>query len=213
MVLKKSVSQGNPHLCNICDQFASSNPGGAEIEMTMLFADVRGSTTLAEKLSPSEFTRRMNRFYATANDVLINSDAYIDKIVGDEVIGLYIPVFAGKNHARKAVLAANDLLRATGHDSEKGPWVPVGVGVYTGNVYYGTVGAKEQVTSITVMGDAVNITARLASVAGKGEILIGEKTYLDAGINMGNPERRQLELKGKSETVSVVVQRVMHKNI
>jgi adenylate cyclase len=59
------------------------------------------------------------------------------------------------------------------------------------------------------MGDAVNIAARLASAAKKGEILIGEKTYLDAGINFGAPERRQLELKGKSEPVSVVVQKTM----
>ena len=204
----KTASRGNPNFCNTCEQFAVEHPGGAEIELTMLFADVRGSTTLAEKMSASEFTRLMNRFYATANDILIKTDAYIDKMVGDEVIGMFIPRFSGKDHARKAILAANDLLLATGHGRKEGPWVPVGVGVYTGTVYYGTVGSAEQVTSITAMGDGVNITARLASVAAKGEILIGEDTYRAAGLSLGNPERRLLELKGKNESVPVIVMRV-----
>jgi adenylate cyclase len=84
-------------------------PGGTEIELSVLFADVRGSTNLAETMSAAEFSRLMSRFYDAATDVLVRTDAFIDKLVGDEVIGLYIPGYAGKHHARKAVRAARRL--------------------------------------------------------------------------------------------------------
>src|SRR3990172_11025682 len=91
------------------------HPGGAEIELSMLFVDVRGSTSITEGMGAAEFSRLMNRFYAAVTQVLIGSDAFIDKLVGDEVIALYLPIFAGKEHARRAVEAAQDVLRATGH--------------------------------------------------------------------------------------------------
>ena len=94
--------------------FANRYPGGTELELSMLFVDVRGSTRMAERMTPAGFSELMNRFYRTATEVLIGTDAVIDKLVGDEVIGLYLPIFTGPNHARPAVLAARELLRATG---------------------------------------------------------------------------------------------------
>ena len=96
-------------------------PGGAEIELSFLFTDVRGSTNLAETMSAAEFSQLMNRFYDAATDVLIRTDAFIDKLVGDEVIGLYIPGYAGRHHARKAVQAALELGRAMGYGTPAGP--------------------------------------------------------------------------------------------
>jgi adenylate cyclase len=95
-------------------EICQKHPGGAEVELSMLFVDVRGSTPLAERLGAAEFSRMMNKFYETATNVLIQTDAFIDKLVGDEVIGLYLPIFAGKEHAQKAVEAAGEMLRATG---------------------------------------------------------------------------------------------------
>ena len=80
----------------------------------MLFADIRGSTTLAETMRAADFRSLLDRFYATASDVLIEHEAIVDKFVGDEVIGIFIPALAGGNHARQAVDASLDLLRATG---------------------------------------------------------------------------------------------------
>jgi adenylate cyclase len=148
----------------------------------------------------------MNRFYNVATEVLMKTDAFIDKFVGDEVIGLYFPLFTGPNHARAAVQAAQDLLRVTGHGEKKGPWLPVTVGVHTGIAYVGTVrGAEDSVSDITALGDNVNITARLASSAGSGEALISDAAYTAAGLDLGNLEQRQLELKGKSELIGVHV--------
>jgi adenylate cyclase len=90
MRLLKGVeaSRKSPNFCNFCDQFARTRPGSAEIELSLLFADVRGSTAIAEGMGATEFGRLMNRFYDAANRVLIDSDAMVDKLVGDEVIGL-----------------------------------------------------------------------------------------------------------------------------
>lgn len=175
----------------------------------MLFVDVRGSSGLAERMTAAEFSRLMNRFYKAATDVLIRTDAIIDKLVGDEVIGLYLPLFAGPDHARPAVLAAQQLLMATGHAEEEGPWLPIGIGVHTGIVYLGTVsGAEDTVSDITALGDNVNVTARLASVAAPGEALISEAACAASGVDLGEMDQRQLELRGRSEPISARVLRV-----
>jgi adenylate cyclase len=155
-------SAKNPNFCNLCETFVRTHPGGAEVELTLLFADIRGSTALAEGMRPSDFGRLMNRFYDSANRVLIDSDALVDKLVGDEVIGLYLPLL--DDGAKRAILAARDLLAATGHGDRGGPWVPVGAGVHTGVAYVGAVGSQETVSDFTALGDAVNVTARLSSV-------------------------------------------------
>ena len=188
--------------------FCQKYPGGTEVELSMLFVDVRGSTSLAERTSPSDYGRLMNRFYRAATDVLIRTDAFIDQFVGDEAVGLYFPLFTGPNHARAAVLGAQGLLHAMGYGRRQRPWIPVGVGVHTGIVFFGTIsGSEGSVTDLAALGDNVNITARIASKAGSGEALISDVAYTAAGLDLGDLEQRQLELKGKSEPISVRVLR------
>jgi adenylate cyclase len=93
---------------------------------------VRGQQQLAEQMSALEFSQLINRFYKVATHVLIQTDALVDRLMGDEAIGLYIPGFAGPEHARRAIEAAQDLLKRTGHRDTQGPWLPVGIGVHTG---------------------------------------------------------------------------------
>jgi adenylate cyclase len=194
----------NPNFCNKCETFVRRHPGGAEIELTLLFADVRGSTRLAEQMTAGEFRRLLNRFYDAANRVLIDSDALVDKLVGDEVIGLFLPAI-GPDHSRKAVLAARDLLLATGHGDPDGPWVPVGAGVHTGTAYVGAVGSQATVSDFTALGDAVNVTARLSSVAAAGELLISESSYAGARDELGELEVRQLDVRGRDAPIDVRV--------
>jgi adenylate cyclase len=171
--------------------------------------DVRGSTTIAEQMNSVEFGRLMNRFFGVATDILIRTDALIDKVVGDGVVGLYFPGFAGPAYPSMAVKAAQDLLRAVGYGTPKGSWLPIGIGVHTGTAYVGTVsGPQGELTDLTVLGDAANVTARLASRAGPGEALLSEATYVATGPNLGELEQRKLELKGKSEVVQVRVLQV-----
>lgn len=188
--------------------FCVEYPGGTEVELSMLFVDVRGSTSLAEKMSPSSYSRLINRFYKAATDVLIRTDAFIDQFVGDEAVGLYFPLFTGPNHTRAAVLAAQELLSVMGYGGKQEPWIPVGVGVHTGNVFFGTIsGSEGSVTDVAAMGDNVNTTARIASKAAPGEALISDVAYSSSGLELGDLEQRQLELKGKSDLINV---RVLH---
>lgn len=198
-LMGRDQSRYNPRFCEKCKVF--EHPGGAEVVLTMLFADVRGSTTLAEQMSARDFSKLMNRFYTVATHVLIQTDALVDRLLGDEAIGLYVPGFAGPDHPRKAIEAARELLRLTGHTDAKGPWLPVGIGVHTGPAFVGVVGSDESTADFTALGDHVNIAARLASSAGAGEILISDASYSASQLNFEHLEHRQLELKGKSEPI------------
>jgi adenylate cyclase len=209
-LIGRDQSKYNPRFCIPCEKF--EHPGGAEIVLTMLFADIRGSTMLAEKMSAREFSQLINRFYTVATRVMIQTDALVDRLMGDEAIGLYIPAFAGAEHPRKAVEAAQELLRLTGHRDAAGPWLPVGIGIHTGAAYVGVVGGEDSPMDFTALGDNVNIAARLASEADPGEILISEATSSSARLHLGDLERRQMELKGKSEPIEVYVyQAAQHK--
>jgi adenylate cyclase len=205
-MIGRQQSKYNPRFCVPCEKF--EHPGGAEIVLTMLFADVRGSTALAEQMSPAEFSRLMNRFYSVATRVLVGADAMVDRLLGDEAIGLFIPGFVGQEHARRAIEAAQQLLKLTGHQDPKASWLPVGVGIHTGLAYVGVVGEEDSPKDFTALGDNVNITARLASKAGAGEILISDAAYAHSRMELGSLEHRQLELKGKSEATGVHVLRV-----
>ena len=198
----------NPHYCTYCIKSLSGMPGGAEIQLSFLFADVRGSTALAEGKRPAEFTRLMNRFFSAATHVVIESDGLVEKLIGDEVAALYIPGYVGPDHAAAAIDAAAELLRATGHQQAGGPWIPVGVGVHTGTAFVGMVGSDEGVTDFTALGDAVNMTARLAGLAAAGEVLVSEAAAAAAGRDLSSFEQRHLALKGHSQGVDVRVLRV-----
>jgi adenylate cyclase len=207
-LIGKRRSNKNPHFCAACETFASTYQGSAEIELTMLFVDVRGSTSLAERMNATEFSRLMNRFYEEAINVLVHYDAFIDKLVGDEVTALFIPGFAGKDHARRAVEAGNKLLDVMGYGRADGAWIPIGVGIHTGVAWVGAIsGANGDFKDFTALGDNVNITARLASKAGAGEVLVSEDACNAAQIDFKDLEKLELELKGKSELVSVRVLR------
>jgi adenylate cyclase len=194
----------NPRFCSRCYLFLrETGIDGAEVVVTMLFADVRGSTGLAERLGASEFTRRINRFYRTASDALIGTDGLVDKFVGDGVVGLYVPGLSGLGHAAQAVAAAR-AIAARGRVMD-GSGLPVGVGVHTGVAFLGAMGEQGEVDDFTALGDTVNTAARLGSEAGAGNVLVSEATAAASGLDTFGLERRHLILKGRQEPIDVVV--------
>ncbi len=196
----------NPQLCQFCATWLMRRgPGGAEITLTLLFADVRGSTSLAEKMSPDQFSQLIGRFFHAATHAFAQRGAIVDQLVGDEAIGLFLPAYAGPFHARRAIEAARILLRATGHGTSHAPQIPVGIGVHTGLTFVGSVGSAEAFTDFTAVGDSVNTTARLASEARAGEILVSHATHREARLDSTHLECRSLALKGKAEPVEVWV--------
>jgi adenylate cyclase len=201
-LIGKTPSDKNPNWCAACFKFMTDHHGGAEIECTLLFADIRGSTALAEGMTPADFRQLMDRFYDTAAAVVFDQDGMVDKFVGDELVAIFFPLLSGERHAARGIEAARMLLQASGHTDEGGPWVPLGAGVHTGMAWVGAVGAGTH-TTMTALGDAVNTAARLASAAGPGEILITAAAVEAAGLEP-DLERTQLDLRGKEKTIEVV---------
>jgi adenylate cyclase len=174
---------------------------GADVEMSFLFADVRGSSELARRLGDRSFTEVMQRFYVTATKALFEHDALLDKFVGDEVVGFFLPFMAGPAHALRAVETARSLFRAVGYGSETGPWLPLGAGVHTGRSFVGFV-SRGLDSEFTAFGDTINIAAHLAEHARPGEILITDA--VGTSLETEGLERRNLSLKGHEIDALVV---------
>jgi adenylate cyclase len=193
----------NPKFCSQCFKQLTDHHGGAEIGCSLMFADVRGSTTMAEGMRPSEVHDLMDRFFDTAARVLVEHDAIVDRFVGDQAIGIFVPALTGSDHAGQAIEAARALIAAT-RQGDDAPWVPVGAGVHTGIAFVGSVGSGAHV-DFTALGDTVNIASRLASAADPGEVLVSLDAARAAVLDATGLEGRDLALKGRSATTSVVV--------
>jgi len=171
-----------------------------EIEVGVLFADMRGYTAFAEEKPPEEVARLLNRFYAAATGVLCKQDALIDKLVGDQVMALFLTGLTGPGCCRKMASAGEGLLRAVGYGSGPGAWFPLGIGLDFGTAFVGTVGFGE-VKDFTALGDVVNTAARLQGKAKPGQLVISERVYQEVSGRYPGAQRVELELKGKSEPV------------
>jgi adenylate cyclase len=194
----------NRRLCSLCIKSAHKHPGGAEVEMSALFADVRGSTALAERTQPGEYGQLLARFYGRTARVIDRWDGLVDKFVGDEAVALFFPGLTGQRHAANAIAAAHELLAETGH-GESTPWLPVGVGVHTGISFVGFVG-EDDALDFTAVGDTVNTAARLCQAAAAGEVLISQPTADAGAVETSGLEHRVLELRGREQSVEAWVQ-------
>jgi adenylate cyclase len=194
----------NPKYCFACFGMLEASNGGAEVECSLLFADVRGSTSLAEGMPAAEFRRLLDRFYRVATSILVDQDGIIDKFVGDEVMAIFIPALTNDAHPARALAAARRLVDATGHGRPGGPWLPIGVGIATGVAFVGSVGSGAHL-EFTAIGDVVNTAARLASMAGAGQIVLTSVAAHRADLPDDQAERRSIDVKGKAAQVDVVV--------
>jgi adenylate cyclase len=201
-VFGKQRSVMNPRFCNMCDEAMRRFPGGAEVEMSMLFADVRGSTALSEKMSPTEFSRLINRFYTGATRAISAEDGLVEKLAGDSVAAFWGAGFAGPDYVKRTLNVAQNLAKVM---TQKG--IPVGIGVHSGVAYFGAMGTADGLTDISAIGDEVNMAARLASKAAAGEIIVSEQAIKAAGMDGSGLESRSLELKGISGPVLARVMR------
>lgn len=196
--------RNNPLLCKKCFGALSQHPGGAELEISVVFADVRGSTRLAERSSASEFRGLIQAYYRSASVAIDENGGIIDKFLGDGVMALFIPVIAGENHAERAIKAGRAILAAVERDglAEKG--LLVGAGVHTGEAFVGVVGGDEKI-DFTALGDTVNIAARLGGLAGPGELLVSLVTWERAGLGTP-PARREVDIAGRTSGLTVVAE-------
>ena len=201
-------SRKNPSLCATCVELAP--PGGITTEVGVMFADLRGFTTRSESITPQEATALLRRLYAVAEDVLF-PEALIDKLIGDEVMALYLPIFVAKSSwtpddaDRRAVATvmldhARRLLEGLGYGSRDGPALDLGIGLDYGEAFVGNIGGNTAISDFTAIGDVVNTAARLQSCASSGEVVVADRLarYLDKPAG----PLEHLAVKGKHEPVA-----------
>jgi len=184
-----SPSRKNPNLCSRCCDALPA--GGAEVDVAVLFADVRGSTALGQRGAAADFASLLNRFYTVATQTLLRHDAVIDKLIGDEVMAFFVRGISGPHYRQRAVRAGLDLLDAVRQGSDEKPWLDLGVAVNAGVAYVGNVGGS--VVDFTALGDPVNVSARMQEHAAAGELLVASGV---ADQLMAKVPRRVLNLRG-----------------
>jgi adenylate cyclase len=191
-------SRKNPTVCATCVEM--SPPGGMTMRAGVLFADIRGFTAQSAQIDdPEELSKLLRRFYRCAEDVLF-PDAIIDKLIGDEVMALYLPDVQWRfEHEEVPPLMlehARGLLRAVGYGSGDGPFVEMGVGMDVGEAFVGNIGDRA-LYDFTAVGDVVNTASRLQGQAAGGEIVLSDRVA--EGLSEPVGSRDELTLKGKSE--------------
>ena len=194
-------SRKNPNICDVCIE--KGPPAGFETDGGVLFADVRGFTAFSEARPPSDVAETMESFYSTATRVLVEHDAVIDKLVGDEVMALFWPVLMDEEPCETMLQAAEAMLRELGYGSAEGAWLPLGVGIDYGRLHIGNVGPAGM-ADFTAIGDIVNTASRLQAEAEPGQIILSGRVY--PAVASGRDARPiELELKGKAEPVTAYV--------
>lgn len=207
-ILTKLVVHGqsvvNPTMCQMCFRKLSDHPGGAEVDISIVFADIRGSTGIAETIGAAAFRKALQTFYGLATKAVENHSGYVDKYLGDGVMALFIPVISGETHAQRALAAGLELVAAVERSSLPAAGVRVGAGVHHGPAFVGVLGSGEKL-DFSALGDTVNVAARLGAIAGPGEVVASRDVWTAAGRAPGDGEARRVELTGRHEPLDVVI--------
>lgn len=178
--------------------------GGKRQEVTILFADIRGYTTLSEREAPEEVVSTLNIYLTSATRGILAQEGTVDKYMGDAIMAYFNAPLPQYDHTLRAIAAALTMQETLGA-AGAGGGPSCGIGIHTGIAIVGNVGSPE-IMSYTVIGDAVNVASRLQSNAGPGEVLISEGAYDQV---RGLVEVEPLEpLSVKGRTVPVPVYRV-----
>lgn len=199
------ASERNPQYCTACDGFLDAFPGGAEVPMAMMMADIRNSVALSGETSAKNFARLVMAMRDDLATILGKTDGFILEFQGDSVFAVWPPGFVGPSSASQAIRAAELAARMFRARGDRGT-APIGVAFHTGTVYIGTVSAPGgKMQGISAFGLEVNVLARLAAAARPGEVLVSAATYAAAGEPMPAEGRRSEVLKGVDTPVEVAV--------
>ena len=192
----------NPTLCHACMNYMEQHQGGAEVELAVMFADLRGSTELAATMTPAAYKRLLNVYYGIAADAVQAPGGIVDKYLGDGVLALFLQGYCEKDPSATAVDAGLRILDQVSDHPDLPPDqrpLPVGIGLHYGEAYVGIVGKAGQPTDFTALGDAVNVAERVSSAAAAGELMVSDAAAQQLSSPLEGAERRELTLKGVAE--------------
>jgi adenylate cyclase len=185
------------------------NLGGERKEVTVLFSDIRNFTTITEKLPPDQLVRILNEYFTKMAGLIFDNQGSVDKYIGDAIVAVYGSLIETTDHAEFAVKTAAAMMTAIAELNKRwqeiynGFTMDIGIGINTGKAFLGNIGSPERM-EFTVIGDMVNIAARLSCLAKPGQILLSKGTFsrLDQ-TTLQYLELPSCVLKGKSESIEV----------
>jgi adenylate cyclase len=183
------------------------NLGGEIREVTVLFSDIRGFTSLSEELPPNEVVGMLNEYFNEMSRIIFKHEGTIDKFIGDAIIVVFGAAIQHSDDPLRAVMAAIEMQSSMKKldarwAAEGRKTFRIGIGIATGDVLYGNVGSEQRM-ELTVIGDTVNFASRLADIAEGGEILVGGRTWgcLDGSIR--GEKTAPMSIQGKTERMEV----------
>ena len=184
-------------------------PGGEMKDLTVMFSDIRGFTTISEGLTPDELVRLLNEYLGTMTDVLFATNGTLDKYIGDAIMAFWGSPYPQEDHAFRGCTCALQMVRALAklNDKWRGegrPPIAIGVGLNTGPVNVGNMGSDKRL-AWTVMGDNVNLASRLEGITKQyqTQIVISEATYIQIAQQFVCRELDKIKVKGKNQPVNI----------
>lgn len=198
------ISHMNPNLCTICETMFTRVKRRKQLTIpaTVLFADLRGYTSLAQGTETGEVVGMLNEFYDACAAAVWERDGIVNKFIGDAVLAIFNFPILREDHVRQAVLAGLDLqqrcaekkrLRVIDAHGETCP-VGIGIGIHTGFASIGEVGTAYK--DFTIIGSMVNLASRIQGTAQPGEVLVTEEVYRQVSDLCPDAESHAYPLKG-----------------
>ncbi|MDO9528253.1 MAG: adenylate/guanylate cyclase domain-containing protein [Syntrophales bacterium] len=175
------------------------------MEVTILFADIRSFSTFSERMEAEEVVAMLNRYFSTMSGIIFKHNGILDKFIGDQIMAVFGLIPSENNGSYDAIRAAiemQDTMEKMMQDGTKGDSeiFDIGIGINTGTVIVGSVGSESR-KDHTVIGDSVNVAARLEKIAGGGEIIVGKKTHSQTEGLFRIKEEGKIYVKNKIEPV------------
>ena len=177
--------------------------GGHRQEATILFADIRGFTTISEMLEPEELVDMLNKYLSMAASSILRYEGTLDKFMGDAVMGIFNAPLEQEDHVRRAVRAALAMQRAIAdhhRDTGQGRRFSFGVGLHTGEVVVGNVGMSARM-DYTAIGDTVNLAKRIQENTPGGKVLVSEAVYQTVRDSVEATLYEEMRVKGREQSV------------
>jgi adenylate cyclase len=177
--------------------------GGRLSEITMLYSDIRGFTSMSERAAPEEVVNTLNEYFEVMVEVLFRHSGTLDKFVGDEIIGLFGAPIELADAPFKAICCALDMLKSLREfnrtrEAEQQPPIHIGIGINTGKVITGAIGSTRAL-QYTAIGDPMNVASRLVNLARQGEVIISDATFQRVRDRVDAVQLPPVMVKGKAE--------------
>ena len=193
----------------ILNNDSNLNLGGEKRKVTVLFADIRGFTSMSEKMKPEVVVSTLNEYFSEMIDLVFKNNGTLDKIIGDELMVVYGAPISAKDDTERAVKTAIEMqnkLKSLNKNKKKKkePLIHVGIGINKGEVVSGNIGSREMM-DYTVIGDTVNLAARLCSAAKPGQILVSNSVFQKTRKMINYKKTEKLSFKGKRKKINIYI--------